>query len=223
MPKLKLIIKYVPPINTGLDIVYQDEYLIVLNKPNGLLSVPGRGVDKQDCLISRVNQEYPTALVVHRLDMSTSGIIVLALNKEVHRQLSKLFATGKIHKKYVAVVDGILENGGEVNQPLICDWPNRPKQIINHTQGKQSLTLYTVIELSKKLNNSRLELIPKTGRTHQLRVHMQYIGHAILGDELYGSDEVTGKADRLLLHATEINFTHPVTGLNLTFTSPEPF
>ena len=121
------------------------------------------------------------------------------------------------------MVDGILEGGGEVNQPLMCDWPNRPKQIIHHEQGKPSLTYYSVIETSKTLNSSRVELVPKTGRTHQLRVHMQYLGHAILGDELYGSSEVNKKADRLLLHATEINFIHPVTGLNLTANSKEPF
>jgi tRNA pseudouridine32 synthase/23S rRNA pseudouridine746 synthase len=218
------MIVYAPPVNTGLDIIYEDEDIIALNKPCGLLSVPGRGEDKQDCLVSRVIPEYPTALIVHRLDMSTSGIIVLALNKSVHRQLSKLFSVRKIHKQYIAVVDGVInEVTGKINQPLICDWPNRPKQIIDEIKGKASLTDYNVINSSNVSNTSRVELLPKTGRTHQLRVHMQYIGHAILGDELYGSEIVAQRSERLLLHATELKFKHPVSGVDLSFNSAAPF
>ncbi len=218
------MILYTPPENTGIDIIYQDEYIIVVNKPSGLLSVPGRGADKQDCLVSRVNDDFPTALIVHRLDMSTSGIIVLALNKQVHRQLSELFAKQKIIKTYTAVVDGIVNpNEGEINQPLICDWPNRPKQIIDPVTGKPSCTHYSVIAKNIKNNSTRIGLFPKTGRTHQLRVHMQFLGHAILGDELYGSDDVMNKSKRLLLHATVIEFKHPVTELNMIIDNSVPF
>ncbi len=197
---------------------------MVVNKPTGLLSVPGRGTDKQDCLISRVSKEIPAALIVHRLDMSTSGIIVLALNKQTQRQLSELFAKRKIIKKYTAVVDGIVKtNEGEINQPLICDWPNRPKQIIDNVTGKASCTHYRVTEKNIKDNVTRIDLFPKTGRTHQLRVHMQFIGHAILGDELYGSETVINKSSRLLLHATAMELKHPVTELKLVFDSPVPF
>jgi len=218
------MILYTPPANTGLNIIYLDEYIIVLNKPPGLLSVPGRGEDKQDCLVSRVLMEYPMALIVHRLDMSTSGIIVLALNQKIQRLLNALFAARAIDKKYIAVVDGIIEMlNGEINKPLICDWPNRPKQIVDENHGKASLTHFNVIGLFKDSNISRVELMPTTGRTHQLRVHMQYIGHAILGDELYGSEAVADKSDRLLLHATEMKFTHPITGSELFLKSPAPF
>jgi len=218
------MIIYKPPVHTGLDVIYSDEYIIVLNKPSSLLSVPGRGSDKSDCLISRVKQEYSNALIVHRLDMSTSGIIVLALCKESHRLLSEMFASKKIQKKYIAVVDGIVNpNSGEINQAIICDWPNRPKQIIDSVNGKVSITHYRVIDSCNELNTSRVELQPVTGRTHQLRVHMQFIGHAILGDELYGNAEVAKKEDRLLLHATSIAFQHPVTGQEMVFHSQVPF
>ncbi|MFV1982098.1 MAG: RluA family pseudouridine synthase [Thiohalomonadales bacterium] len=218
------MICYTPPVNDGLEVIYQDEFIIVLNKPSGLLSVPGRGEDKQDCLVSRVKHEYPSALIIHRLDMSTSGIIVLALNKKVHRQVSELFAMQKIEKKYIAVVEGDIKiMKGKVNQPLICDWPNRPKQIISQNHGKPSLTYYRVIESYKDNNTCRVELTPKTGRTHQLRVHMQYLGHPILGDELYGSVIVAKKSKRLLLHATSIEFQHPVFDSELNLTSPVPF
>ncbi|MFV1985433.1 MAG: pseudouridine synthase [Thiohalomonadales bacterium] len=218
------MILYTPPVDTGLNIIYQDEYIIVLNKPPGLLSVPGRGVDKQDCLVSRVLMEYPMALIVHRLDMSTSGIIVLALNQKIQRLLNTLFAARAIDKKYIAVVDGIIETrNDEINKPLICDWPNRPKQIVDENHGKASLTRFNVISIFKDSNISRVELMPTTGRTHQLRVHMHYIGHAILGDELYASEAVANKSDRLLLHATEMKFTHPITGGELILKSPAPF
>jgi len=218
------MITYLPPAHKELDIIYNDEYLIALNKPSGLLSVPGRGEDKQDCLVSRVNIEFPEALIAHRLDMSTSGIILFALNKQMLRELNDLFASRKIHKKYIAVVDGLIENEiGEIDQPLICDWPNRPKQIIDYESGKSSQTEYRVIELNKDVNSTRVELSPITGRTHQLRVHMQYLGHAILGDELYGSKEVENRSQRLLLHATSLKLQHPVTNLDLHFESLAPF
>jgi len=215
---------YQPPIHVDLDIIYQDEYMIVINKPSGLLSVPGRGENKQDCLVSRVKLQFPTALIVHRLDMSTSGIIVLALNVTVHKQLSELFARRKIEKKYIAVVDGVIDTvEGEIDQSLICDWPNRPKQKVDKIHGKASSTYYRVIDINRTNNSCRVELSPKTGRTHQLRLHMQFLGHAILGDELYGENNVANKAERLLLHASYIKFIHPVKKTKITLDSPVPF
>ncbi len=206
------MITYNPPAHTSLELHYQDDYLIILNKPAGLLSVPGRGEDKQDCLISRVQKEFSDALIVHRLDMSTSGLMVMARGKEIERNLSILFQQRKVAKKYIAVVDGKVSTYcGEVDLPLITDWPNRPKQKVDFKNGKSSQTRYTVLSYDKKNNTTRLKLIPLTGRTHQLRVHLQSINHAILGDELYASKEAIEKSPRLLLHACYLSFTHPVT------------
>ena len=190
--------KYLPPEDNGLDILYQDEYLLVLNKPAGLLSVPGRDEDKQDCQIHRVQREFPTAMIVHRLDMATSGAMVIALNEEIHRNLSILFEKRQVEKKYVAVVAGLVKNQqGLINLPLITDWPNRPKQMIDHERGKPSRTQFNVLDYDHKRNTTRVELIPETGRTHQIRVHLQSIGHAILGDRLYASDEVRDNSPHL--------------------------
>jgi len=205
--------KYSPPIHTSLDISYKDEFLLIVNKPSGLLSVPGRGEDKQDCLISRVQEEFSDALIVHRLDMSTSGLIIIARGKEYERELSILFQQRKISKKYIAIVDGIISpRCGEVDLPLMTDWPNRPKQKVDFESGKASQTQYKVINYNAKDNTSYIELTPITGRTHQLRVHMHSIGHAILGDELYAKKDIVSKASRLLLHASYLSFEHPVTG-----------
>ena len=216
--------KYNPPKNLSLDILFEDKYLLVINKPSGLLSVPGRGDDKQDCLISRVQSMYPDTLIVHRLDMSTSGLIILARGKEIERSLSILFQNRKVEKKYIAVVDGkVTPTSGEVNLPLITDWPNRPKQKVDFESGKSSQTRYSVISYDKKNNSSRLELIPLTGRTHQLRVHMQAINHAILGDELYANKDAVNKSSRLLLHAFYLAFPHPVSGGLISVTSDAEF
>lgn len=202
--------KYSPPAHTSPDILYEDEYLLIVNKPSGLLSVPGRGAEKQDCLISRVQIDYPSALIVHRLDMSTSGLMIIALGKEMERKLSILFQNRKIDKKYIAVVDGkIKDRCGEINLPLMTDWPNRPKQKIDFESGKTSKTYYMVLSYDEKNNSSRLELTPITGRTHQLRIHLQSLNHAILGDELYADDNVIKKSERLLLHACHLSFPHP--------------
>ncbi|MCW8900290.1 MAG: pseudouridine synthase [Gammaproteobacteria bacterium] len=205
--------EYTPPPHIALDIYYKDEYLLVINKPSGLLSVPGRGEDKQDCLISRVQSEYPDSLIVHRLDMSTSGLMLLARGKELERSLSILFQNREINKKYIAVVDGkIMANSGVVDLPLITDWPNRPKQKVDFETGKSSITSYRRLSFNKNNNTSRLELVPFTGRTHQLRVHLMSINNAILGDELYANKDAREKAARLLLHASYLSFQHPVTG-----------
>jgi len=204
--------KYNPPAHSSLDVFFEDKYLLIVNKPSGLLSVPGRGEDKQDCLISRIQTEYTDALIVHRLDMSTSGLMIIAMGKNIERELSILFQKRKVNKKYIAVVDGKLSpERGEVDLPLITDWPNRPRQKVDFKSGKASQTQYMVTCYDKGSNSSRIELIPITGRTHQLRIHMQSIGHAILGDELYANKNVIEKSPRLLLHASYLSFQHPIT------------
>ena len=203
------MLAYQPPVHAGLDILYEDEYLLIVNKPAGLLSVPGRGAEKQDCLISRVQLTHPSALIVHRLDMATSGILVLALDKDTHRLLSQQFQQRAISKQYVAVVKGhINPEEGMIDQPMICDWPNRPKQMIDLNQGKPAQTYYKVLEYKAANDTSRVLLKPVTGRTHQLRLHCQYLGHPILGDELYGDIDTQKASPRLLLHASMIGFEH---------------
>jgi len=215
---------YQPPVDPNLHVLYSDESLLVVNKPSGLLSVPGRGADKQDCLLSRLLTEYNDALIVHRLDMETSGLMVLARNKQVHRKLSQLFEQREVQKKYIAVVDGQVQNQqGKIDLPLICDWPNRPRQIVDHVQGKPSVTRYKVIQRDTRKNLTRIELEPETGRSHQLRVHCQSLGHPILGDRLYANTAQQSKAPRLLLHAVSLMFTHPLTLESRSFSCETPF
>jgi len=201
---------YNPPPHNKLDILYQDKDLIALNKPSGLLSVPGRGNDKQDCMLSRLQLEQPHALVIHRLDMATSGLLLFALSKEMQRRMSMMFEKKQIYKQYIAKVHGVLrENKGMIDQPLITDWKNRPKQKIDYNIGKPSQTKYTLLTIDEK-NNSIVKLEPTTGRSHQLRVHMSSLGHPILGDELYGTRQTRNASQRLLLHAEKISFKHPL-------------
>lgn len=215
--------QYLPPPDTGLSIIHADPCLLVVDKPAGLLSVPGRGEDKQDCLVARVQARFPDALAVHRLDMSTSGLLLLARGEEMHRQLSRLFREREVDKRYVALLDGCLEqSAGEVDLPLICDWPNRPRQKVDFDIGKRSLTRFVLLAIDRDKNTSRVELEPITGRSHQLRVHMAALGHPILGDELYGTDD-DPRTDRLTLHATELGFVHPQTGSEMRFHSTAPF
>ena len=203
---------YNPPADQGLDILYIDDEMIAVNKPSGLLSVPGRGEDKQDSMISRVRQRYGDALIVHRLDMETSGILLLARGKDAHRRLSRAFQERQVEKQYLAVVDGrFAQVEGEVDLPLICDWPNRPRQKVDFELGKPSLTRYQLLDYDAQLDASRVVLFPVTGRSHQLRVHMLSLGHAILGDPLYASPEVLAKSPRLLLHACKLVISHPFT------------
>jgi tRNA pseudouridine32 synthase / 23S rRNA pseudouridine746 synthase len=202
---------YSPPTHIKLDVLYNDGDLLALNKPSGLLSVPGRGDDKQDCMLSRAQLEYPQTLVIHRLDMPTSGLILFALNKEMQKCMGKLFEQKSIKKQYIAKVHGVLCNkNGIINQPLITDWLNRPRQKIDYKRGKPSQTRYTLIS-HDELNNSVVKLEPITGRSHQLRVHMSSLGHAILGDDLYGTIQTRTASKRLLLHAEKISFVHPFT------------
>ncbi len=218
----------------ALSLIYQDEFLLVADKPAGLLAVPGRGDDKQDCLSARIQSRFPDALVVHRLDMATSGLMVFARGAEMQRRLSQLFRERQVHKRYVAVVAGrVQREAGEIDLPLICDWPNRPRQKVDHAAGKPSLTRYRLVTRDAPVHGptrpprtedceetTRLELEPVTGRTHQLRLHLSAIGHPILGDALYGD---ASAAPRLLLHACSLGFAHPVDGTALNFECPPPF
>lgn len=218
---------YKPPMNPYLDIIFQDEDIVVLNKSSGLLSVPGRLPEHQDCLQNRVQRVLPTATVVHRLDMATSGIIIMALNKPAHVAISRQFEQRKTQKSYIARVFGhINENKGSVNLPLICDWPNRPKQKVDHENGKQSLTHYQVLsygELSSGDSSTLVELTPVTGRSHQLRVHMLALGHPILGDRLYAHEKALTTSPRLQLHAKNLSLAHPSSGELIAFSAPCPF
>lgn len=207
---------YNPPVDPYLDVVFCDAHLLVLDKPSGLLTVPGRDPAHKDSLASRAQAEYPDALIVHRLDMDTSGLVVMALGPDIHRQLSRLFQDRKVEKTYLARVWGEPESdAGEVDLPLICDWPNRPKQKVCFESGKPSQTRWR--KLSSDGRSSLLELTPITGRSHQLRVHMQAIGHPILGDPFYAHPQALAAATRLLLHAQELGFEHPVLGRELNF------
>ena len=205
------------------------------NKPAGLLSVPGRGLDKADSLTTRIQKEFPDALSVHRLDMSTSGLLVFARGADMHRQISRLFRERAVQKFYTAIVSGRVElTAGEVDLPLASDWPNRPLQKVDFAIGKPSLTRYFLLDNLKypthvckhhdgcDLSANRVELEPVTGRTHQLRVHMAAIGHPVIGDELYGGN-VGNNTKRLLLHAHELSFVHPLSEELLTLTSEPPF
>ncbi len=208
------------------DIIYADEVLLVLDKPAGLLCVPGKGDDKQDCLSNRVQQVYEDARVVHRLDMATSGLLLMARGASTQRSLNDAFARRQIHKRYVAVVDGLLAppvaDWGLIELPILPDWPNRPRRIID-PQGKPSITRWRVLQYNPAEQSTRVELEPVTGRSHQLRVHLQALKHAILGDALYGAPCVQAKAGRLLLHASRLELNHPVSGQAMEFSSAPPF
>jgi len=214
---------YHPPQHTALDILFQDEFLLAVHKPAGLLSVPGNSAEKQDCMLSRCQTEFKNILVVHRLDMLTSGIIIFARNKDVLRAMNKLFAERNVSKTYIAIVDGIVkDNTGEINQPLMADWPNRPKQKID-PGGKASCTQYQTLNHDKTTHTSRMQLTPITGRSHQLRVHMMWLGHPILGDPFYATDKAFHKSKRLLLHATKLAFIHPITNHPIDIYCPPAF
>lgn len=210
------------PARTPVVYVYRDDHLIVIDKPSGLLSVPGRGAEKADCALSRVMADFPDALTVHRLDMATSGLLMLARGKDMQRALSGLFERGDVEKVYLADVWGAPEPAsGEIDLPLITDWPNRPRQMVDHESGKPSRTRYETISSAGGV--SRLRLTPLTGRSHQLRVHLAAIGHPILGDEFYAAGEALRARERLALHAFGLAFQHPATGEAVRFEAPCPF
>jgi tRNA pseudouridine32 synthase/23S rRNA pseudouridine746 synthase len=205
-------------------LVHVDDALIAADKPADLLSVPGRGPENADCLSARLQAVYADALIVHRLDMATSGLIVFARGAEVQRALSIAFAERRVAKTYVAVVDGLMRaDTGEIDLPLIADWPNRPRQMVDMVRGKPSRTRWRVLARDTARCRTRVELEPVTGRSHQLRVHLQAIGHPILGDTLYAPPAVAESAPRLLLHASRLQLAHPVDGTTLDLHSPPPF
>lgn len=215
---------FAKPQDAAIEIVHADAAMLVVNKPAGLLSVPGRGEDKQDCLSRRVQAEFADALTVHRLDMHTSGLLLMARGPEMQRRLSRQFAERQVDKRYLAVVAGRLTlASGEIDLPLLADWPNRPRQKVDLVAGKRALTRYQVLGYDSTTDTSRLALIPETGRTHQLRVHLLALGHPIVGDALYGGAASTAHAGRLLLHAEELAFAHPASDERLFFRSPAPF
>lgn len=217
------MLPYAPPPDHGLELLYVDDALLVVNKPAGLLSVPGRGADKADCLISRLQAKFADALAVHRLDMSTSGLLLVARGAAMHSALSRLFRERQVGKRYQAEVEGCLQTtAGEIELPLICDWPNRPRQKVDFEIGKHSLTRFRLIFIDASRNTSCVELEPVTGRSHQLRVHMAALGHPIIGDELYGSGKPEA-GERLHLHACQLAFVHPLSGKNLLFDCKAPF
>ncbi len=199
---------YHPPIEPWVDIVYQDQHILVANKPSGLLSVPGRAKEHYDSLWSRLVEEYPDIQVVHRLDMATSGLMLFALTKEAERHLKKQFQYRLTHKVYYARVWGELEEKeGIIDLPLICDWPNRPRQKVCRKDGKRSVTGYQKVFSEKQ--TTLVRLLPITGRSHQLRVHMAEMGNPIVGDEFYAHQQALAFSERLQLHSAELSFYHP--------------
>lgn len=210
--------EYCPPTRPYLSEIYSDSSLLVLDKPSGLLSVPGRDPAHRDSLASRVQEKYPGAMTVHRLDMDTSGLVIMARNPIAHRILSRLFQERKVEKVYYAKVWGEMEEAsGEIDLPLICDWPNRPRQKVDFEVGKPSVTRWERVAVGE--NCSLVKLMPVTGRSHQLRVHLQALGHPILGDPFYAHPQALSAAPRLLLHATELMLPHPETGEERHFSS----
>ena len=213
---------YNPPADPLLDILYLDKDILVVNKPSGLLSVPGKAPEHQDSLQLRVQRVFPTARTVHRLDMATSGIVLMALTADSQRELNRQFQQRQTQKHYIARVSGqVSADYGSIDLPLICDWPNRPKQKVCYQHGKTSLTHYQV--LSRSTDQCRLKLMPVTGRSHQLRVHLQWLGHPILGDKFYANPQALLAAPRLLLHAERLEFRHPDTALPIVCFASCPF
>lgn len=212
---------YEPPKNP-LDILYIDEDVLVVNKPSGLLTVPGKELKHHDSLELRVKIEYPNSFLVHRLDMDTSGVIIFALSKSTQRSLNLQFEKRIVKKLYEARVFGnITEDNGFIDLPLIVDWPNRPLQKIDAKEGKSALTHWQVLD--REGDVTRVALMPETGRTHQLRVHMMSLGHTILGDRFYGNVAEINLANELQLHAKDLMIIHPKNGKKITFKAPLPF
>ena len=216
---------YDPPKHP-IEVLHEDAQFFIINKPAGLLSVPGKPDDHKDCLEARIQMQYKMqygdARIIHRLDMDTSGIMVLARTNHAHRHIGLQFENRQIHKSYTALVWGKpKESSGHIDLPLICDWPNRPLQMVDFDNGKPAQTEWELMETSQDI--SRMNLKPKTGRSHQLRVHMNEMGHPILGDRLYAHDQAYMAADRMMLHAQTLAFRHPDGGKHLAFTAPCPF
>ncbi|PVX41397.1 ribosomal large subunit pseudouridine synthase A [Pasteurella langaaensis DSM 22999] len=217
------LIEYHPPLDPYLDVVYHDNHLLVVNKPSGLLSVPGNQPQYYDSAMSRVKEKYGFCEPAHRLDMATSGILLFAMSKAADSELKRQFRERETEKHYEALVWGWLQNDrGVVNMPLICDWENRPRQRIDYIVGKRAVTEYEV--LARLPNNStRVKLTPITGRSHQLRLHMLALGHPILGDKFYSHPQAKAMSPRLCLHAEGLTITHPISKERLTFARQAEF
>ncbi len=216
--------------HTGVAIacLHADADLLVLAKPAGLLCVPGRGPDKQDCLSARAQQQWPGALVVHRLDMATSGLVLMARNAKAQRVLSQAFADRAVEKRYQAVVQGSMSataggGWGDITLPIAADWERRPLRVIDALHGKPSHTRWRILGHDAAAGTTRVELAPVTGRTHQLRVHLAAVGHPILGDALYADAATAARTPRLLLHATRLAFAHPASGAWVQYALPAAF
>jgi tRNA pseudouridine32 synthase/23S rRNA pseudouridine746 synthase len=215
---------YSPPQHPWLDVIYQDDVIIVLNKPSGLLSVPGRLPEHHDSIASRVQLQYPTATIVHRLDMSTSGVMLMALTKQAQSHISRQFQQRSTAKYYYARLEGIPKaQNGSIDLPVRCDWPNRPRQLVDFAEGKPALTHWQVIAIDKETDTATVLLKPVTGRSHQLRVHMLALGTPILGDEFYSSESGLAAATHLQLHAAMLKISHPVSAEKIQFKAPSPF
>lgn len=213
---------YQPPTEPWLEVIYQDKDLIVLNKPSGLLTNPGRGPHLADCLLSRVQQQYPLAQLVHRLDMATSGVVVIALRRKAEAALKLQFANRNVSKRYLAMVWGTLaQTSGSIDVPLIADAENLPKQKVCLQTGKTAVTHYTVLQ--QLTDRALVELRPVTGRSHQLRLHMLHLGHPILGDAFYAHTEALAAASRLQLHAASLQLNQPYNGERLSFNADSDF
>ena len=217
------LIDYNPPQEPWLDLVYRDDYIAVVNKPSGLLSVPGNQPQYYDSAMSRVKEKYGFCEPAHRLDMATSGILLFALSKAADRELKRQFREREPKKYYQALVWGHVEQDhGVVELPLICDWENRPRQKICFERGKRAVTFYDVLQRHHN-NTTRVKLTPITGRSHQLRLHMLALGHPILGDKFYAHPQAKALSPRLCLHAESLQIQHPITGETMVFTAPVGF
>ena len=217
------LIEYNPPQEPWLDLVYRDDYIAVVNKPSGLLSVPGNQPQYYDSAMSRVKEKYGFCEPAHRLDMATSGILLFALSKAADRELKRQFREREPKKYYQALVWGHVEQDhGAVELPLICDWENRPRQKICFERGKRAVTFYDVLQRYPN-NTTRVKLTPITGRSHQLRLHMLALGHPILGDKFYAHPQAKALSPRLCLHAESLQIQHPITGKTMEFTTPVGF
>lgn len=214
------------PASLEPDIIHLDDALVIVNKPAGLLSVPGRGPERQDCVAARIQAQLADALIVHRLDMDTSGILLLARGAEMHRRMSTAFEQRSVGKRYVALAHAHLaDEAGEIDLPMRCDWDNRPRQIVDFDQGRRALTRYRVLGRFGEgvTATTRVELEPVTGRSHQLRVHLQAIGHPILGDRLYAPSESAATHPRMYLHAARLSLIHPESRIPLVIDCPPAF
>lgn len=212
------------PCLSPLETVYEDADMVVVNKPAGLLSQPGRLPDNKDSVFTRLQAKYQTPYLIHRLDLDTSGLMVVGLNKAAAGKLGQLFEKRQVYKEYVAIASGIVEaDQGKIELPIRPNWDNRPLQMVCHQQGKSALTEYEVLARDIENNQTRVKLVPHTGRSHQLRIHMAEIGHALVGCDLYAPDEVCYAGGRLMLHANQLSFKSPFSNHRICCTAESSF